>query len=70
MMRARGPRKNTCSVFFASVLIIAGFGVSAEVGAETYRVDTQDAYRKALKKLTPGDEIVLANGVWRDFEIV
>lgn len=33
-------------------------------------VSTQDEYFKATENAKPGDRIVLANGTWRDFEIV
>ncbi len=33
-------------------------------------VDTPKAYNEALSKVKAGDTIVLANGVWQDFEIV
>ena len=33
-------------------------------------VSTQDEYFKAAENAEPGDRIVLANGTWRDFEIV
>ncbi len=54
--------------------ILAGFTLAA-VGAEDaraadYLVKDQAAYREAVKRLRPGDKLMLANGVWRDFEIV
>ena len=39
-------------------------------GAETRLVSTQHEYRQAVKTLVPGDTILLANGEWRDFEIL
>ena len=38
--------------------------------AETLLVTTQDEYEYAIDKLEPGDTIMLANGDWRDFEIL
>ena len=38
--------------------------------AETYLVKDQKAYNAAVNGLEPGDELVLANGTWRDFEIL
>ncbi|WP_425408453.1 chondroitinase-B domain-containing protein [Hyphococcus sp.] len=38
--------------------------------AEDYLVKDQGAYEDALKRLQPGDKLILADGVWRDFEIV
>lgn len=52
-------------IFFA----VATLGVSS-VSAETYLVKNQDAYAETIKRLEPGDTLVLANGVWHDFEIV
>ena len=38
--------------------------------AEQFLVSDQDEYAAALKQVEAGDVIVLANGEWRDFEIV
>jgi len=38
--------------------------------AETLLVDSQQAYENAVEALEPGDTVVLANGEWRDFEIL
>ena len=38
--------------------------------AETLLVGTQEEYENAVDALEPGDTIVLANGEWRDFEIL
>ena len=40
------------------------------VGAADYIVKDQAGYWDALESVGPGDAIVLANGEWRDFEIV
>ena len=40
------------------------------LSAETYLVHDQTEYALALKQVTAGDIIVLANGEWRDFELV
>ncbi len=43
----------------------------AETTAKQMRlVRSQDEYRTATEKLQPGDIVILANGEWRDFEIV
>jgi len=34
------------------------------------KVESQEAFRAAVKDLEPGDTVVLANGEWRDFEIL
>ena len=38
--------------------------------AEDFLVRNQDEYARALKQVRVGDAIVLANGEWRDFELV
>jgi len=45
---------------------------SNTINAETnvHLVDTPQAYKEVLASIKPGDTIVLANGVWQDFEIV
>lgn len=52
-------------VVFLTLAVPAG----AAVAVETLVRDQQE-YRDAVKKLRPGDTIVLANGTWKDFEIV
>ena len=47
---------------------LAAQSVSSE--ARVMLVRTQDEYRRAASNPQPGDVIVLANGEWRDFEIV
>lgn len=49
------------------------FAENAEASGKPLRriaVSTQDEYAAAHKILKPGDVIVLANGVWRDFDLV
>ena len=43
---------------------------STEIIANTYEVSSQNEFRLVLKKILPGDTIVLNNGVWNDFEIL
>lgn len=55
---------------FAGLVCATGLLSVSPALAETYLVKDQDAYKEAVKRLQPGDKVVLANGVWRDFEIV
>ena len=48
---------------------LALFAAVSASAAETL-VTNQEEYRDAVKRARPGDVIVLANGVWRDFEIL
>ncbi len=50
----------------SALAIFAAGGLSATESL----VSNQDEYRDAVKRAKPGDVIVLANGVWRDFEIL
>lgn len=51
------------------LLLVCAACVCAQAGQERL-VSTQQDYRAAVKKLQPGDTVVLANGVWEDFEMV
>lgn len=51
-------------------LTILSLLLSDQVIAKDWLVDTPKAYKKVLKKIKPGDKVVLANGTWNDFEIV
>ena len=58
---------------FALVAMGAGLGIlagSVPARAADRLVRTPEEYKAALKASTAGDAIVLAEGVWRDFEIV
>lgn len=44
--------------------------IAVPAAARDYLVHDQAEYARALKQLGAGDSIVLANGEWRDFEIV
>ncbi|WP_017446422.1 polysaccharide lyase 6 family protein [Gayadomonas joobiniege] len=52
---------------FAGACLL-GWGPTAY--AEIYQVADQAQYKKISENLQPGDEVVLKNGVWKDFEIV
>ena len=60
----------TRSRYVFSALVILCSIVSTQLSAEDFLVSTPQAYKKALQKVKPGDAIVMANGVWSDFEIV
>jgi len=50
---------------FALAILASCTSPAAEI-----KVDSQQEYRDAIKDLRPGDTVVLANGEWRDFEIL
>lgn len=50
--------------------VLAGAFAAAPLPAVEMLVKDQAGYQAALKKAVSGDTIVLANGEWRDFEIV
>lgn len=51
-----------------SVLLL-GLLLSGQLLAKDILVENQSAFKSALKKVVPGDVIVLKNGIWSDFEI-
>lgn len=51
------------------VLLVVGLG-GIFAHAADYIVRDQKAYKAAVKKAEPGDQIILANGQWADFQIV
>jgi poly(beta-D-mannuronate) lyase len=54
-----------------SVLLVAACNTTHKPGVvQGILVSDQQTFRQAIKHAQPGDTIVLANGVWQDFEIV
>ncbi len=51
-------------------LFISTSLVSAHVTAKEYFVESQQQYNEIASTLAPGDNVVLKNGVWTDFEIL
>lgn len=58
------------AAWVCSALALLLFQAATSANAEEFLVRDQEEYREAVKRLTPGDTIKLANGQWRDFEIV
>lgn len=56
--------KRAWTVFVMAVL------ASCTLPAAETKVASQQEYQDAVRKLQPGDTLVLANGEWRDFEIL
>lgn len=46
-----------------------GLLLSQDLAAKDFLVKDKGAFDAALKKLGPGDAIVLKNGIWQDFEV-
>ena len=57
------------SIVIPLLLTLASF-CAAQSQAVEVRVASQQEYREAVKGLQPGDTIVLANGEWKDFEVL
>ena len=55
----------SCCCLALVMLLVCSPALSRE-----YLVNNQQEYHEAREKLGPGDAVVLANGVWNDFEIV
>ena len=62
------PKNRGLTALFLSVSVLTLSG--CEVQATDYLVSDQQEYMDAVENLKAGDKIVLANGVWEDFEIV
>lgn len=70
-MGARHPNLiNQRSVLKFVVVLLAVLSNVNGAAAANYLVKNQSAFKEAMKRVEPGDKIVLANGEWRDFEIV
>lgn len=70
MFRAQGALKRRQAGMAVAVLPAFLVLSTAPVFAETYRVSNQEAFQAAASDLQPGDEVVLANGTWQDFQVV
>lgn len=57
-------------IFILTTLLIASCGANNTQSRNEILVKNQKEYFSAAKNLRSGDTIVLANGVWQDFEIV
>ncbi len=58
------------STLFALSVIVSGQSAPAKVWADTHLVRDQAAFSVAVARLQPGDTVVLADGEWRDFQVV
>ncbi|MCJ8318593.1 MAG: polysaccharide lyase 6 family protein [Colwellia sp.] len=56
--------------FKAVSLAMVTLLLSGQAIAKDWLVDSPKAYKEILKKVKPGDKVVLANGTWQDFEIL
>ncbi|GHE95771.1 polysaccharide lyase 6 family protein [Thalassotalea profundi] len=54
----------------STTLLLLTLLVCNNTVAKEWLVDSPKAYKEAMKQVQPGDQIVLANGVWQDFEIL
>ena len=67
MNQMRWIRKTTIQHAF---LVLIGLIVTTPAFAAGVVVHDQEEYGNAVRNAQPGDVIQLANGVWKDFEIV
>ena len=59
-------RLSVCIKQFTLVFLLLGSAACAE----TYQIDSKEAYDEIATKLSAGDTVILKNGVWTDFEIL
>ncbi|MFZ8198735.1 chondroitinase-B domain-containing protein [Alteromonas portus] len=57
------------NVFKSAMGVITLFVFNSAVHADNYLVDSEQSYLEALTKVAPGDDIVLKNGTYQNFEI-
>ncbi|MDF1767714.1 chondroitinase-B domain-containing protein [Maricaulis sp.] len=65
--QSNGPRILRGAVALLVAVFVWLPGIAS---ASDFLVTDQQGYQAALERAEPGDRIVLANGVWEDFEIV
>ena len=58
---------NGLSLIVVLTLLLSPY---SSVVAKDFLVSDQKEYKKAVKKARPGDVVILANGTWKDFEIL
>lgn len=56
--------------YFKSILLLSLLTCSVNLSAEEYFVTDKDSWRGIAHKLVAGDNVVLQDGVWQDFEVV
>lgn len=54
-------------LFFGIAFLLLSFGIKRE--QHTIKVKNQEELKSAVKNMVAGDEIVLANGIWKDVQI-
>jgi poly(beta-D-mannuronate) lyase len=54
-------------LFFSVIFLLFSFG--KKESSNSIKVNNQEELKSAIKKAVAGDEIVLANGVWKDIQI-
>ncbi|MDV7186435.1 chondroitinase-B domain-containing protein [Lutibacter sp. TH_r2] len=52
-----------------TLIVALAFISCTKVSVNTIKVSNNDELKKAISDVKPGDEIVMANGVWKDVEI-
>lgn len=58
------------SVYLVKLSIILAACHASSLAAKEYFIESKQAYNKIAKELVAGDNVVLKNGTWTDFEIL
>ncbi|MEM8941224.1 MAG: polysaccharide lyase 6 family protein [Pseudomonadota bacterium] len=66
----RSSRVSRTALLIVVFLILRAVTVASDAFARELLVHSQTEYHEAVRDLQAGDTVVLADGVWRDFEIV
>ena len=52
------------------ILFIVAFLVTNLLNAKSYKISSIDEFNKLTKVVVPGDELILADGVWKDVDLI
>ncbi|MDO6619164.1 polysaccharide lyase 6 family protein [Shewanella sp. 6_MG-2023] len=63
------PSKDKNLKHIALMLCLSALSPFLSLNAATYTVKTPVEYNQTIKNIVAGDEIILADGIWQDFEI-
>ena len=64
------PGLPTLISMLMSTLVVLAMSWQPIAQADVFLVEDQTSYNDALARLSPGDELVLADGTWSDFQIL
>jgi poly(beta-D-mannuronate) lyase len=58
------------NIFSCITFLVCSIGTTSQLAAKEWIVDDKKAYKEVISNVKAGDDIVLANGTWNNFEIL